>query len=211
MPMCAADREHLHHRLLDLGLEHRHAVLTLWSATTLFAVAGIYLELGSHARGLVLVVTVSAAVLVLSRVGFIRAPSAELRARRHRNRARLAAVHAVADRVRHATGVADISRDVVAIAPAFGAVAVTLHVPAEPAPAGARGAASSHAQFPLDPGAPELGAVEVTWPEPRNAIDRDTEIVIEVLCRSVSRAVQRVEARSGHAKPGLPAPSHHGR
>ena len=36
-----ADRSHLHHRLLDLGLEHRHAVLAIYVVQCLFFFAGV--------------------------------------------------------------------------------------------------------------------------------------------------------------------------
>lgn len=42
----SADREHLHHRLLDLGLTHRRAVLILYGCTLLLCVAAIAAALG---------------------------------------------------------------------------------------------------------------------------------------------------------------------
>lgn len=42
----SADREHLHHRLLDLGLTHRRAVLVLYGATVLLCVAAVAAALG---------------------------------------------------------------------------------------------------------------------------------------------------------------------
>lgn len=42
----AADREHLHHRLLDLGLTHRRAVLTMYCCTSLLCMAALAAALG---------------------------------------------------------------------------------------------------------------------------------------------------------------------
>lgn len=42
----AADREHLHHRLLDLGLTHRRAVLILYGCTLLLCIAAVGAALG---------------------------------------------------------------------------------------------------------------------------------------------------------------------
>jgi UDP-GlcNAc:undecaprenyl-phosphate GlcNAc-1-phosphate transferase len=46
VPVFSADREHLHHKLLDMGLTHRHAVLVLWGVSCVFLLLG----LGLHTR-----------------------------------------------------------------------------------------------------------------------------------------------------------------
>lgn len=65
-----ADREHLHHRLLDLGLSHRNAVLTLYTLSGVFALGALaMLENDATLRAIALG-TVSVVVLVvLRRVG----------------------------------------------------------------------------------------------------------------------------------------------
>jgi UDP-GlcNAc:undecaprenyl-phosphate GlcNAc-1-phosphate transferase len=42
----AADREHIHHRLLDLGLTHRRAVLILYGCTVLLCAAAVGVAIG---------------------------------------------------------------------------------------------------------------------------------------------------------------------
>jgi UDP-GlcNAc:undecaprenyl-phosphate/decaprenyl-phosphate GlcNAc-1-phosphate transferase len=62
----AADRGHIHHRLLDLGFTHRRVVLTLYSMSIALAVAAVTVAIGHHASvgaaltvvGLVLFTTV---------------------------------------------------------------------------------------------------------------------------------------------------------
>lgn len=45
-PLFAADRGHLHHRLLDMGLTHKRAVLTLYSLSLAFAISAVAMSLG---------------------------------------------------------------------------------------------------------------------------------------------------------------------
>lgn len=57
-PIFSPDRGHVHHRLLDLGITHRRAVLILYGVSILFTVASIGIYLGrSWQVGLALLVT----------------------------------------------------------------------------------------------------------------------------------------------------------
>jgi UDP-GlcNAc:undecaprenyl-phosphate GlcNAc-1-phosphate transferase len=47
-PWFPADRKHVHHRLLDLGLSHRNATLVLYAAGLAFAVAALAIALGNR-------------------------------------------------------------------------------------------------------------------------------------------------------------------
>ena len=47
-PLFSADRGHIHHRLLDLGLTHRRAVLILYGLSILFTVTAIALAVGRN-------------------------------------------------------------------------------------------------------------------------------------------------------------------
>lgn len=49
LPVFRADRRHIHHRLLDMGLSRRRAVLGMYCFTVLFLVLGMFV-LGSHGR-----------------------------------------------------------------------------------------------------------------------------------------------------------------
>jgi UDP-N-acetylmuramyl pentapeptide phosphotransferase/UDP-N-acetylglucosamine-1-phosphate transferase len=48
----SAEREHIHHRLLDMGLQQKHAVLLLYAATLAAAVAGLVCRFGNHWAGI---------------------------------------------------------------------------------------------------------------------------------------------------------------
>lgn len=45
-PLFSADRGHIHHRLLDMGLTHRRAVLTIYAASAAFSIAAIAASFG---------------------------------------------------------------------------------------------------------------------------------------------------------------------
>jgi UDP-GlcNAc:undecaprenyl-phosphate/decaprenyl-phosphate GlcNAc-1-phosphate transferase len=71
-PLFAADRNHLHHRLLTAGLGHRNAVLALYAVAAGFAAASLaitfYRDFG---KGLVLVCTVVLGGVLMRKVGYL--------------------------------------------------------------------------------------------------------------------------------------------
>ena len=72
-PLFQADREHIHHRLLALGLTHRRAVLVLYGASVLLAlVALLFASASDPAAELVLAGLALVALLVLRRLGYLR-------------------------------------------------------------------------------------------------------------------------------------------
>lgn len=70
-----ADREHLHHRLLALGLSHRNAVLTLYTASIVFSLGALaLLDTDATHRAIALSTVVAVAVILVRRVGVFRRP-----------------------------------------------------------------------------------------------------------------------------------------
>lgn len=65
--LFSADRSHIHHRLLDMGLTHRRAVLILYGASCAFAIAAIGLSLGRNWAIGTILLTMSVAVTGLIR------------------------------------------------------------------------------------------------------------------------------------------------
>ena len=66
-----ADREHFHHRLLDLGLDHRGAVLTLYGAGVAFAACGLAsLFMKSQSAAVLLLSLIFASFIGLNRLGY---------------------------------------------------------------------------------------------------------------------------------------------
>lgn len=64
------DREHLHHRLMALGLSHRGAVLTLWGVAGAFGLAALeMLDDNPLRRGVAVVAACAVGALLVRRVG----------------------------------------------------------------------------------------------------------------------------------------------
>lgn len=78
-PLFAADREHLHHRLLDHGLSQRQAVLILWAMAGLLGVSALLVSRlsGGLAAG-VLISAAIAVVLFLKWLGYFGTPPEQL-------------------------------------------------------------------------------------------------------------------------------------
>ncbi|MEM6532605.1 MAG: MraY family glycosyltransferase [Myxococcota bacterium] len=72
-PMFSADKEHLHHQLLELGLSQRQAVLVLWGMAALLAIAALLVSqlTGLLAAG-VLVIAAIAVAIFLGWLGYMR-------------------------------------------------------------------------------------------------------------------------------------------
>lgn len=69
--MFAADRGHIHHRLLDLGLTHRRAVIVLYGVCVVFTVSAIAVSLGRTWQTGVALLSVSIVLVGLVRfVGY---------------------------------------------------------------------------------------------------------------------------------------------
>lgn len=66
-PLFSPDRGHIHHRLLDMGLTHRRAVLTLYGVSIVFTVAAIALSVGRSWQGGVAVLCASIVAVGLFR------------------------------------------------------------------------------------------------------------------------------------------------
>jgi UDP-GlcNAc:undecaprenyl-phosphate GlcNAc-1-phosphate transferase len=63
-PLFAADGEHIHHKLLERGLSHRHAVLVLYCVSALFALTSLFM-LYPSGKPMALVFTVLGLGLVI--------------------------------------------------------------------------------------------------------------------------------------------------
>ena len=71
-PLLVADREHIHHKLLERGLSHRQVVILLYAVSALFAVLSLFLLLPSGATlGLVLVVVGTGVWFGVQQLGYL--------------------------------------------------------------------------------------------------------------------------------------------
>ncbi|GCF93939.1 undecaprenyl-phosphate alpha-N-acetylglucosaminyl 1-phosphate transferase [Enterococcus florum] len=72
MPISAADKQHLHHRLLNLGFTHRGAVLTIYAIAVLFSFTALLINYTSRIGTVVLVLTMGFALtFLLELIGLI--------------------------------------------------------------------------------------------------------------------------------------------
>jgi UDP-GlcNAc:undecaprenyl-phosphate GlcNAc-1-phosphate transferase len=70
-PIFSPDRGHIHHRLLDMGLTHRRAVLTLYGVSIIFTAAAMAMTFGrSWYVGAAIVVTSVVAIGLYRSVGY---------------------------------------------------------------------------------------------------------------------------------------------
>ncbi len=70
-PLFAADRGHIHHRLLDMGLTHRRAVLMIYAVNVILMLTAIAISLGrSWQVGLALVATSAVFIGLVRAVGY---------------------------------------------------------------------------------------------------------------------------------------------
>ncbi|MCP4377534.1 MAG: undecaprenyl/decaprenyl-phosphate alpha-N-acetylglucosaminyl 1-phosphate transferase [bacterium] len=88
--MFAADRKHIHHRLIDMGLHQRHAVIIMYAITALAAGIGMLMILVKDAGGiaLILIGALLPSLLVFRAVGAMRIREAFFTFQRNRTIAR---------------------------------------------------------------------------------------------------------------------------
>ncbi|MCL6639356.1 MAG: undecaprenyl/decaprenyl-phosphate alpha-N-acetylglucosaminyl 1-phosphate transferase [Firmicutes bacterium] len=69
-PIFSPDKEHLHHRLMDLGLSHRQAVLCIYGVNFILGLSAIVLTLLTPGQAVVLLLILStAALLIANKIG----------------------------------------------------------------------------------------------------------------------------------------------
>lgn len=198
-PLFAADREHIHHRLLDLGLTQRQVSLILWSAAAMLAGAGM--TLAGCGRGTLLIALAVSFALALNQLGVLRIDnvSALLR-RRRKNLARRRAIAELRERLRGVTSLGQLAASLQPVAEMLGARCIWVKVGSHP---------DDHGPLlrygpVLDPASVFLtrhsllgdrqgvSGVEVGWPG-LTSVDRDTEIALELVCQQVAVALRRIQ------------------
>jgi UDP-GlcNAc:undecaprenyl-phosphate GlcNAc-1-phosphate transferase len=213
VPLFVGDREHVQHRLLDLGLTPRQVCLLLWSFAVLLAGAGV--TLAGSGPGALLVALVVAGPLGLRQLGCWRLQSPTvLLARRQANLERRSAIRATGERLRKVRSVGELVTALQVIAPALGARAFWLHLEAGdeggprvplrlgPSEHDRRTLRTVHGLGGDRPGA---GSLEVEWTGERASLDRDSEIAVELLGFYVAAELRRLDRTRGglHEVGGL--------
>lgn len=128
----AAERGHIHHRLLDMGLRHPHAVLLLYGVSAVSGTAGLLLRFANFWLGVSAILITAVMVVVLFRTsGSSRARDTVLAIRRNRAISRewrryRQAFEDAQLRFRNAVGFDSWWREVCAAAEVLGFVSVTM-------------------------------------------------------------------------------------
>lgn len=220
-PMFSGDKEHIHHRLLALGLSHRQVVLLLYAVCVVLGGISLgLLSVGTKVGIMALAGLVALSLLGLWRLGFFRfQDTAEVLEMRRRNLELRDAVKSITTGLRRATSVDNIVAVMEHVAPALNATAVRLDLPGafvdSEGRQSPRADATVHAlsapyrtRFAVDPG---FGHIEIEWADGREEPDRDHEIAAEKVCRALSRALERTLCpvpSSVSENPAQLAPAH---
>jgi UDP-GlcNAc:undecaprenyl-phosphate GlcNAc-1-phosphate transferase len=211
-PMFSGDKDHIHHRLLALGLSHRRVVLLLYAVCLALGVISLGLVSAAPALGVATLATLGALFLAgLWRLGFFRfEDTGEILELRRRNLQLRSAVKAIAINLRRAESVDHIVSVMEDVAPALNATIVRLDLPGAfvDTPGPRRSDATVHAlctpytaRFAVDPG---FGHIEIEWADGRSEPDRDHEIAAERVCRALSRALERTLCRLPSSVSAVP-------
>jgi len=144
------------------------------------------------------------AFVILTVAGYVGLEEArKLGRERKRNLKLRAAVRAAGESFRRTTELEDVWRIVKSVLPALGASCAALTVVERNGETkrtefaiGFEGARPDilRARYSLLGERPDEGGLELGWADGRQAVDRDTEIAVELLCEHVYAALQRLEA-----------------
>jgi UDP-GlcNAc:undecaprenyl-phosphate GlcNAc-1-phosphate transferase len=208
-PLFSADREHIHHRILALGLSHRQAVLALYGVSVLLGITSIGLGYATREHALLIIAVLAITVAgVLWRLGYLQVRrAARLIQQRRRNLELRASVREIGERLRRAAAYADVLEVVNSAAPALDAQLVALRSPHQTASARYAGSlVESAAGFSMKlslQGASADKTLEVVWSDGRTSIDRDTEIAVERLCQYIDGTLKRIEIDHARASASM--------
>lgn len=214
-PLFSPDRGHLHHRLLDMGLTHRRAVLTLYGVSIVFSISAIAITFGSawQIGGALLVATAVLFLLVRS-TGYF----AQLRLHLIR-RGRLRSPHTdallrVLVRAPSRFALAQNDDEIFAALDEFGAL-LGLHGLHVLEAQSRRPVHEWHApensvqrdwvanRFVVGDEARARARITFVWPEDAGALSADTEVLLQVLVAFLEQAL--VRTRSALAPEPVPA------
>lgn len=203
-PIFSADKEHIHHRLLALGLSHRNTVIVLYAACVVLATAALALVYANSLQAAVILGFLGVSFVVGMRaIGVFRMNQrTNLSRSRQRNRRLRSAVREAGERIAQAARRDELWESIKALQEDFGASSMTLMLRSSSS-AGEilsfrYSTSEAHAPSALvrviDFAGDGDGALEMSWTDGRLEIERDDEIAAEVLCDHLSSAWKRLGA-----------------
>jgi UDP-GlcNAc:undecaprenyl-phosphate GlcNAc-1-phosphate transferase len=213
VPMFSADRGHIHHRLLGMGLSQRQTVLVIYGASATLGVGALVLSFASSRTAAITLAVLAVLVfLALRKLGFLDfAKTQKVLGERKRNLELRGAVRAAGAALGRAATLEETWSALRGAAAGIGASAVALSVDLgggsrrefaegfDPAPHGLL-----RARYGLVMERPDDDTVELGWSDGRTEVDRDTEIAVELLCDHLSSAVDRIVGAVVTPPPGSP-------
>jgi UDP-GlcNAc:undecaprenyl-phosphate GlcNAc-1-phosphate transferase len=205
-PLFQADKEHIHHRLMALGLSHRQTVLVLYGLCLfLGAVALVLTFANSNQSALLLVALALVAFVFLRSLGYVRFDRMpESAVDRKRNRALRAALRPLGRKVRKLRTLDEVWLVVVEATKILNASTASLNVRAGAGRAAQTPTSLSYEMEGTNPSGtfrfsfvvPGSRTVERTldlgWNDGRREMDRDTEIAIDVFCEYLGEGLDAV-------------------
>jgi UDP-GlcNAc:undecaprenyl-phosphate GlcNAc-1-phosphate transferase len=198
-PLFSADKEHIHHRLLALGLSQRQAVMVLYGACIVLGASALILSFANSLQtAAVLTVLSLVGFLAVRRLGFLRA--VPVAGERRKNREVRGAVRSIAANLQRAASVTELWDAVKPFGAVISAARLSLAV-SSARESGEQvttlfqldGTPSGRARFEAGFAiGDEQGRVRLTWDDGRAEIDRDHEIAVEILCDHLAAALARL-------------------
>ncbi len=211
-PLFQADKEHIHHRLMERGLSHRQAVLVLYGFCVLLGTAALVMTYASNGQSaLTLVVLALVAFFFLRALGYVRLDRMpESAMDRKRNRALRANLRPLGRKLRQLRSLDEIWPVAIQASQILGAVSAVLHAEVSPTspteavpPPLSFGPESGEAsgdmfrhRFLVPSGKGTERSLELGWADGRQQIDRDTEIAVDIFCEYLGEALDGVKSFS---------------
>jgi UDP-GlcNAc:undecaprenyl-phosphate GlcNAc-1-phosphate transferase len=202
-PLFQADKEHIHHRLMALGLSHRQTVLVLYGLCLMLGATALLLTYASSGQSAFLLIGLAVVAFVFLRtlgyVRFDRMPESNLD--RKRNRALRAALRPLGRRLRQLHTLEEMWPIVIEASAILGATAASLHVDLPRTPNRTTPTPTTFTHGPIDeemlrvrfgvPGGKATERVlELGWADGRKEISRDTEIAVDIFCEYLGEALE---------------------
>ena len=223
LPLSASDRKHIHHKLLDLGLSRRKAVLVMYAACLVLAGFALLMTAAADFQGAIFLGVLGAGTCVAvrlfgrSELALARKRGVEYFRRRRREAECRTAGHAAVERMRHGKEIESIWQCFCQAAEQLeldgASMTIWLAAPADVAPCTFSWAGSGHgaqggersalwsASLPLTEGGVEFGTITVTKATNGSPLEPSVPEMLEMLRAAVGENVLRV-GRVGGAAPG---------
>ena len=215
-PLFSPDRGHIHHRLLDIGLTHRRAVLTLYGVSAVFSVTAIAASIGKDWQiGLAMLASSAVLFALVRAAGYFEYMRNYLhRPGRHHSPRAEAVRRALPEFAERLAGASDEAQVRAALEGLTGSLTFQRVMLLERA-AGLRPSQRPDAQrrreldvleasFPVGADAQARADVLFVWPANDGAATPELEILLELLVDVVERAL--VRTGSGLVSSGSSAP-----